>query len=458
MPGQPDALTCFKAYDVRGRIGVEFGPAIAARIAGAFVGVVGAGPVVLGRDCRASSPDIADAVAAALVAAGADVLDLGLCGTEEVYFATGHLGSVGGIMVTASHNPADYNGLKLVGEGAAPLSVGQFAAIRMDAERGFALPPVTKGTRRDLRANRSAYAAHSVGFINPQSLRPLHILVNAGNGAAGPTFDAIAADLARQGAPLRFTRINHAPDPSFPQGVPNPMLAENRPATAQAVLAAGADFGVAWDGDFDRCFLFDHSGRFVPGEYVVGLLAQAFLHGEPGATVVHDPRVVLNTQALVAAGGGRAVMARTGHAYAKQVMRDSGAIYGGELSAHHYFRDFYCCDSGMIPWLLVAEHLSRSGDRLADVLTERQALFPSSGEVNFVLADPADAMARVVDRFANGAIRRDDMDGTSLEFSDWRFNLRASNTEPLVRLNVESRGDAGLVAAKLAEITAILGA
>ena len=458
MPGSAERLTCFKAYDVRGRIGVEFGPGIAARIGAAFARVVGAGPVVLGQDCRASSPAIADAVAAALVAAGADVLDLGLCGTEEVYFATGHLGAVGGIMVTASHNPADYNGLKLVGQGAAPLSSPEFAAIRAGAEGGVMLPVAVAGTRHDRRDTRRAYVAKVAGFVQSQSLRPLHILVNAGNGAAGPTFDAIAADLAARGANLRFTRINHAPDPSFPQGVPNPMLAENRPATARAVREAKADFGVAWDGDFDRCFLFDHLGRFVPGEYVVGLLAQAFLHKEPGATVVHDPRVVLNTQALVADAGGRAVMARTGHAYAKQVMRDTGAIYGGELSAHHYFRDFYCCDSGMIPWLLVAEHLSRSGDRLADVLTRRQALFPSSGEVNFALADPADAMARVVDRFAHGAIRRDDLDGTSLEFPDWRFNLRASNTEPLVRLNVESRGDPALVAAKLAEIAAILGA
>ena len=280
MPGSAERLSCFKAYDVRGRVGVEFGPGIAARIAAAFAHVVGAGPVVLGRDCRASSPAIADAVAAALVAAGCDVLDLGLCGTEEVYFATGHLGAVGGIMVTASHNPADYNGLKLVGQGAAPLTAAEFSAIRAGAEGGVTLPVTVAGTRHDRRDIRRAYVARVAGFVAPQTLRLLHILVNAGNGAAGPTFDAIAAELAARGANLRFTRILHAPDPAFPHGVPNPLLVDNQPATARAVREAKADFGVAWDGDFDRCFLFDHLGRFVPGEYVVGLLAQAGILAE----------------------------------------------------------------------------------------------------------------------------------------------------------------------------------
>lgn len=456
MPGSADQPGCFKAYDVRGRIGVDFSAAIAGRIAAAFVGVVGVGPVALGQDCRASSPAIADAVAAALMAAGVQVLDLGLCGTEEVYFATGHLGALGGIMVTASHNPADYNGLKLVQAGAAPLTPDQFAAIRQWTETRRTAESRPGGTRRNIEATRSAYVDCVMGFTDPARLAPLHILVNPGNGAAGPTFDAIAVRLAALGAPLRFTRINHTPDPAFPNGIPNPLLAENRPATAAAVVAAGADFGVAWDGDFDRCFLFDHLGRFVPGEFVVGMLGQAFLQREPGATVVHDPRVVLNTRDLVTTWGGSAVMARTGHAYAKQVMRDSGAVYGGEISAHHYFRDFFCCDSGMIPWLVVAALLSQSGARLADLLTERQNLFPSSGEVNFSLADPAGAMARVVGAFAPGALHCDETDGTSLEFADWRFNLRASNTEPLVRLNVESRGDWALMATKLAEIRAIL--
>ena len=456
MPASPDALTCFKAYDVRGRLGRDFDPAIAARIAAGFAAVLAADRVVLGRDCRASSPAIANAVAAALQRAGVQVLDLGLCGTEEVYFATHHLKASGGIMVTASHNPPEYNGLKMVQADAAPLCDAQFAAIRGWAETYQAPVCVASASRTNCAATRADYVDRVIGFIKPASLRPLHILVNAGNGAAGPTFDAIASRLAAMGAPLRFTRMHHDPDPSFPNGIPNPLLAENQPATAQAVRGAAADFGVAWDGDFDRCFLFDHRGRWVPGEYVVGLLAQAFLAREPGATIVHDPRVVLNTRDIVAQGGGRAVMARTGHAYAKQALRDSGAVYGGEISAHHYFRDFACCDSGMIPWLLVAEVLSRGGIRLADLLDDRLARFPSSGEVNFTLIDPATAMARVVGHFAATASLRCDLDGTSLEWPTWRFNLRQSNTEPLLRLNVETRGDSALLAARLAEIQTIL--
>ncbi len=454
--GSTDDLTCFKAYDVRGRLGRDFDPAIAARIAAGFAGVLAADRVVLGRDCRASSPAIADAVAAALQGAAIQVLDLGLCGTEEVYFATHHLKASGGIMVTASHNPPDYNGLKLVQADAAPLSPDQFAGVRGWAESHAAPEHAPTAPRTSCAGTRAEYVTRVIGFIDPARLRPLHILVNAGNGAAGPTFDAIAERLAALGAPLRFTRMHHAPDPAFPNGIPNPLLAENQPATARAVQAAGADFGVAWDGDFDRCFLFDHLGRFVPGEYVVGLLAAAFLAREPGAVIVHDPRVVMNTRDIVAQGGGRAVMARTGHAFAKQALRDSGAVYGGEISAHHYFRDFACCDSGMIPWLLVAEMLSRSGTRLADLLDARLARFPSSGEVNFAVADPAAAMARVVGHFADDAPCRDDLDGTSLEWPDWRFNLRLSNTEPLLRLNVETRGDTALLAARLGEISAML--
>ena len=456
MPASPERLTCFKAYDVRGRLGRDFDPEIAARIAAGFAGVLAAGRVVLGRDCRASSPAIADAVAAALQGAGVQVLDLGLCGTEEVYFATHHLKASGGIMVTASHNPPDYNGVKLVQADAAPLSPDQFARVRSRAEADQAPGPAAAAPRISCTGTRADYVTRVTGFIDPARLRPLHILVNAGNGAAGPSFDAIAERLTALGAPLRFTRMHHTPDPAFPHGIPNPLLPQNQPATAQAVRAAGADFGVAWDGDFDRCFLFDHLGRFVPGEYVVGLLAQAFLAKEPGATIVHDPRVVMNTRDIVAAGGGRALMARTGHAFAKQALRDSGAVYGGEISAHHYFRDFACCDSGMIPWLLVAEMLGRNGTRLADLLDARQARFPSSGEVNFAMPDPAAAMVRVTDRLGASATWRDDLDGISLEWPEWRFNLRLSNTEPLLRLNVETRGDTALLAARLREISAML--
>ena len=285
---------------------------------------------------------------------------------------------------------------------------------------------------------------------------PLNLLVNAGNGTAGPTFDAIAAELARRGAPLSFIRVNHDPDPGFPNGIPNPLLPENQPMTAEAVRAHGADLGVAWDGDFDRCFFFDENGTFIPGEYIVGLLATAFLEKHPGEKIVHDPRVVLNSRDMIARAGGRAVQARTGHAYVKRAMRESGAIYGGEMSAHHYFRDFHYADSGMVPWLLVAELLSRQDTSLGALLAERMRAFPSSGEINFRLDDPGAAIDRVVAHFAPQARRRDDNDGISLEVDDWRFKLRSSNTEPVVRLNVESRGDAALVAARRAEIEALL--
>ncbi len=445
-------LSCFKAYDVRGRLGEELNEAVARRIGSAFASVLGASRVVLGRDPRLSSEALAGAVAEGLAAAGAEVLDLGLCGTEEMYFATAHLGAEGGIEVTASHNPMDYNGLKMVGPGAVPLSDAEFAAVRAAAEAAevAGAPP-----RRQAASCRAAYVERLLSFVDVAALRPLHIVVNAGNGAAGPAFDALAGGLAARGAPLRFTRINHAPDGRFPNGIPNPLLPENQPVTAEAVRAAGADLGVAWDGDFDRCFLFDAEGGFVAGEYVVGLLAEVFLAKEPGAAIVHDPRVLWNTEDVVAAAGGRSVLAPTGHAYLKAAMRRTGAVYGGEMSAHHYFRDFMCCDSGMIPWLLVAELMGRTGASLADLLAERRARFPSSGEINFRVGSPKAVMASVEAELAPGA-QLDRTDGLSLAFPDWRLNLRASNTEPLLRLNVEARGRADLVAEKVALLRGLI--
>jgi phosphomannomutase len=450
-------LTAFKAYDIRGRLGVDLDEGIARRIGAAFAAHLGARRVVLGRDGRLSSPGLAAAVAEGLAGQGAEVIDLGLCGTEEVYFATDHHGADGGLCVTASHNPADWNGMKVVGRGAAPLDPAtDMARIRALAEGDAFAPAARPGRVVRAADTRAAYAARVLSFVDRAALRPLHVLVNAGNGAAGPAFDAIAAGL--RDTPLRFTRLHHDPDGTFPNGIPNPLLPENRPVTAQAVVAAGADFGVAWDGDFDRCFLFDHRGGFVDGEYVVGLLAEAALARDPGAAIVHDPRVVWNTEDIVARAGGRAVQARTGHVFLKAAMRATGAVYGGEMSAHHYFRDFMACDSGMIPWLLVAEMLSRRGVALADLVDGRRRAFPSSGEINFRLPDPAAAVARVEAALAPRALARDDTDGLSLVMGDWRLNLRRSNTEPLLRLNVEARGDAGLVAAGVAEVRALIGA
>lgn len=451
-------LVCFKAYDIRGRLGSELNEDIAYRIGRAYAEVMGAARVVLGRDVRPSSETLAAAVARGLIDAGAEVLDLGLSGTEETYFATTHLEADGGICVTASHNPMDYNGMKMVKRGSAPIGLADgMAAIKALAESGDFAATRPGGRITDASATRAAYVAKLMGFVDLDALKPMKVLVNAGHGAAGPSFDALAEALAQAGAPIDFIRIHHAPDGSFPAGIPNPLLDENQPLTAGPVVAHGADMGVAWDGDFDRCFFFDHQGGFVPGEYVVALLAEAFLAKEPGQKIVHDPRVIWATQDRVTALGGQALQSKCGHSFIKQTMRDTGAVYGGEMSAHHYFRDFMACDSGMIPMLLMIELVSRRGQSLKDLLAQLRAAYPSSGEVNFRVADQAATIAAIEARYAPLATARDETDGLSLAFGDWRFNLRASNTEPLLRLNIEARGKPERVAEKLAEMRALIG-
>ena len=446
----------FKTYDIRGRLGTELNETVAYRIARAFAVVTGAGTVVLARDCRESSPGLADAVAAGLMAAGVRVLDLGLAGTEEMYFATAHLGAGGGIAVTASHNPPEYNGMKLVGAGAVPLPNEAFAQIRALTETGHMPDNLPGGHREDRSAVRAAYVAHVADLVGADSIGPLRLVVNAGNGAAGPTLDALAEGLAARGAQLDLIRMHHKPDGSFPHGIPNPLLPENRPVTAAAVQAANADMGVAFDGDFDRCFLFDGAGGFVDGEHVVALLAAAHLVQEPGATIIHDPRVIWAVADAIARNGGRSVLAPTGHIFLKAAMRREGAVYGGEMSAHHYFRGFMSCDSGMIPWLMVARLLSRSGRSLTDLVGAMRRDFPSSGEINFRVADVPGTVARVEAVLAPKARGTDRTDGLSLDFGDWRLNLRASNTEPLLRLNVEARGDTAAVAAGVASVRALV--
>lgn len=451
-------LSCFKSYDIRGRVGEDLDAGIAYRIGRAFVQVMRPGSVVLGRDIRDSSPMLQDAIARGVMDEGADVLDIGLCGTEEVYFATDHLGAGGGLMVTASHNPIGDNGVKLIGPGAAPISRedGLGAMEAMVAGDAFGPPVERQGTSRRVDP-RADYVARVMSFVDVGALRPVKIVVNAGNGAAGPTFDALAQALDGAGAPLNFVRMHHDPDGSFPNGIPNPLLPENRPVTAEAVKTHGADIGVAWDGDFDRCFLFDETGAFVDGEYIVGLLAAAMLARTPGAKVVHDPRVMWNTRRIVAEAGGEAVVSKTGHALIKAKMREVDAAYGGEMSAHHYFRDFMYCDSGMIPWLLVLAHMSSAGRPLSALVEEMRKRHPSSGEINFRLAHPEAAVAAIEDGFARGAeIYR--LDGLSAAFAGWRFNLRQSNTEPVVRLNVETLGNAALLAEKTAAISVALRA
>ena len=447
-------LSAFKSYDIRGTVGQNIDADMFQALGRAFAAVRNPRRVVLGRDVRDSSPMLQDAVANGLMDSGVDVLDLGLCGTEEVYFATDHLNADGGIMITASHNPIGDNGAKIVGAGARPVSRASGLSEMEDLVETGKLGPVAAARGNRVKVSpRADYVARVLSFIDTGKLSPLKVLVNAGNGAAGPTFDAIADALTD--APIEFIRMHHNPDETFPNGIPNPLLPENQPVTGDAVRRHGADIGVAWDGDFDRCFFFDETGAFVDGEYVVGLLAAAMLAQTPGAKVVHDPRIMWNTQRIVAEAGGQAVVSRTGHALVKEVMRDVDAIYGGEMSAHHYFRDFMYCDSGMIPWVLVVAHMSATGLPLSALVADMKARHPSSGEINFRLADPEAAVKAVEAAFAQGA-DVDDLDGVSAAFDTWRFNLRRSNTEPVVRLNVETRGDAALLIEKTNAIKALL--
>ena len=382
-------LSCFKAYDIRGEIGVNIDEGVAYRVGRAVAQHLGATSVVIGFDARETSPAFAAAASQGVRDAGSDVINIGMAGTEEMYWAVTEFGACAGIEVTASHNPIHYNGMKIVKSQSQPLEdLGDFQAIKALAS-SQAWSDVTDVGRELERseAARQAYVGRVLSFVDLPALRPLKIVVNSGNGAAGPTFDAIASQLLALGAPLEFVRVHHTPDATFPNGIPNPLLPENHAATADVVKAEKADFGVAFDGDFDRCFFFDETGQFVPGEYVVGLLASIFLEKEAGAKIVHDPRVIWNTQDIVAQKGGIAVQSKTGHAFIKQTMRSREAVYGGEMSAHHYFRDFAYCDSGMIPWLLIAELVSRSGRSLGDWVKDRYAAFPSSGEINFTVAD-----------------------------------------------------------------------
>lgn len=446
-------LPAFKAYDIRGRVPEELNDELARKIGKALATRLGDGQVVLGHDVRLTSPGLQEALAAGLRGAGREVIDIGLCGTEEVYFQTDHLGAAGGVMVTASHNPMDYNGMKLVKEQARPISsdTGLFAIS--DAVAADEAPADAPHAAQSAQHDKSAYIAHLLSYVDAAKLKPLKLVVNAGNGGAGAIIDLLAPHL-----PFEFVRICHEPDGNFPNGIPNPLLPENRAATAEAVRAHGADFGIAWDGDFDRCFFFDHSGRFIEGYYLVGLLAQAILARNPGGKVVHDPRLVWNTVEMVEAAGGVPVLCKSGHAFIKEKMRAENAIYGGEMSAHHYFREFAYADSGMIPWLLIAALVSESSRSLADWVEDRMAAFPCSGEINFKVADAKAAVERVMQHFATQSPVLDHTDGISADFGSWRFNLRSSNTEPLLRLNVEARGDTTLMQARTDEISALLSA
>jgi phosphomannomutase len=445
-------IDCFKAYDVRGRVPEDLDEDIAYRIGRAYAAFVKPKTVAVGRDIRLTSPSLNDALQRGLTESGVDVLDIGVGGTELVYFTTANRKLDGGIMVTASHNPPNYNGMKMVKAGARPISADTgLVEIRELAERGE-FPQAARRGRIEHADISAAYIEHLLSYIDVASLKPLKLVVNAGNGGAGPF-----VDMLEQHLPFEFVKLQHEPDGTFPNGVPNPMIEENRRVTANAILETGADLGVAWDGDFDRCFAFDEKGQFVEGYYIVGLLAQNFLAKSPRDRIVHDPRLTWNTIDVVESLGGEAVQSKSGHAFIKQTMREVDAIYGGEMSAHHYFRDFSYADSGMIPWLLLTEIMSRQNATLSSLVADRVEKFPASGEINRRVQDAAATLAAFEKEYAPSAQDIEHVDGLSVQFADWRFNVRASNTEPLLRLNVESKGDVELMRAKTRELLAFMG-
>ena len=448
-----EPIRCFKSYDVRGRIPDELNEDIARRIGRGYAEVINPGTVVVGHDIRLTSESIKAALVDGLREQGVDVFDIGQCGTEEIYFATAHLKVGGGICVTASHNPKDYNGMKFVRAESKPISGDSgLKEIQAKAEADDFVSAAKRGGYESVDTS-VAYVDHLLSYVDLTALKPLKIVCTAGNGGAGRVVDLLEPHL-----PFEFIKLHHEADGHFPNGVPNPMLEENRVASAALVRESRADLGIAWDGDFDRCFFYDDTGEFIEGYYVVGLLASAFLAKGHDQIVVHDPRLTWNTIDVAQSVGGSAQQSKTGHAFIKETMRRVDAVYGGEMSAHHYFRDFAYCDSGMIPWLLVAEIMSTTGKTLASLVEERTKAFPCSGEINRTVSDAQALITQVEGLYAKEAKTIEHMDGLSLSYDDWRFNLRMSNTEPVVRLNVESRGDEALMRSKTEELLAIIDA
>jgi len=443
-------INCFKAYDIRGKVPAELNEDLAYKIALGFTKLTGCKTVVVGNDIRSSSEAISGALIKGFLDVGVDVTDIGMCGTEMIYFGTSFLGVDGGIMITASHNPPEYNGMKFVKNTSVPISydsgLNQIESFILKNELSH--PAEKKGAviKRDISAE---FTQNLNRFYNPKNIKPLKVVVNAGNGCVGPALDKIEPVLS-----IEMVKLYFKPDSSFPNGVPNPMLEENRKPTIDKIIETGADLGVAWDGDYDRCFFFDETGRFIEGYYIVGLLAKSILKNNPGGKIVHDPRLTWNTLEIVKAAGGVAVVSKSGHAYIKEKMREVDSIYGGEMSAHHYFKENAVSDSGIIPFLLVLQLISEEGKSLSQLVGEMMKNYPCSGEINSVVNDPADKIEEI-SRIYSGGIH-DHLDGLSVEYDSWRFNLRMSNTEPILRLNVESRGDEELMKSKTAELLKII--
>ena len=440
-------ISSFKAYDIRGKLPHEINSEIAYRVGNATAEYLSAKKMVLGRDIRVSSDELSKSMALGLMDAGVDVIDIGECGTENVYYATGELKSCGGIMVTASHNPSDYNGFKIVGENAKPISSETgLQDIRRLAESDERLISEKKGNLEYRDLNQS-YVKKIISFIDSDSLDKLKVVMNPGNGGAG-----VYAELISKNMPIEVIKLNFDPDSSFPNGIPNPMIKENRVSTSQAVIDNEADMGIAWDGDFDRCFLFDEKGNFIEGYYLVGLLAKSFLSKNYNEKVIYDPRLTWNTIDVVQRYGGDAIQCQSGHSFIKKSMRDNDAVYGGEMSAHHYFRDFYYCDSGMIPWLLILEMISIEKMPLSQMIQKYRDRYPVSGEINLKVNNTKKIIELIKEYYLDDSSGVDETDGVGMEFEKWRFNLRASNTEPLIRLNVESYNNESLMNEKTKEL------
>jgi len=443
-------ISCFKAYDIRGVVPTELNSELAYKVGRTLVKLLNCKTVVIGRDIRKSSPELAEAIAKGISEGGSDVVDLGMCGTEMIYFAVPHLDADAGVMITASHNPPQYNGLKFVKKGSVPMGyssgLDKIEKMITDNDLGEKTNYLGQIKQMDIM---DLFIKNLNKFYNPSSMKQYKVVVNAGNGCVGPALDKLESSL-----PIKMIKIFHQPDSNFPNGVPNPLLPENRQPTIDAIKEYGADIGVAWDGDYDRCFFFNEKGEFIEGYYIVGVLAKSILKSNPGEKIVHDPRLVWNTIDIVKKSYGEAVVSASGHAFIKEKMREVNSIYGGEMSAHHYFRDNAFSDSGLIPFLLVLQLMSDENKKLSELVDDMISKYPCSGEINSTVDDADTKIKFLKEKYSDGMI--DELDGLSVEFPDWRFNIRKSNTEPLLRLNVESKGSKDLMQKKTNELLKII--
>jgi phosphomannomutase len=449
-------LDCFKAYDVRGKVPQELNSLLSYNIAVAYSKIIKPKKVVIGYDVRLSSPLLQEYFIRGLISSGVSVVDIKLCGTEEVYYHCFSDPTIdGGIMITASHNPADYNGIKMVGRAAKPISLdSELSLIRDYILLNWIdnIPPREEFTDKYVIAtDKTNYIKHLLSYVDLGTLKPLKILVDPGNGGAG-----LVTKELEQFLPFQICYINENPNGAFPNGVPNPMIAENRTATIAAVKSLSTDFGISWDGDFDRCFLFDETGRFIEPYYLIGLLTEIFLKKHPGEKIIHDPRLTWNTISLAKKLGGTAIQSKAGHSFIKEMMRKEKAIYGGEISSHHYFRDFGYCDSGMIVWLIIAELVCQTGTKLSDLIDPLRSNFACSEEINYSTNKFEEIKDALVKSLQGQSTKIDFIDGISMEFPLWRFNIRQSNTENLIRINVETKYDAKNVQHYLKKLESII--